>query len=585
MKFHEQLNQYIESIGVSGKELSEYSGLSQPLISRYRKGNRIPSSEGGQIEKLAAGLAKAAERRGEKNLKPDQIKRTLLGTLPQNDNADISFHLNNLIIALDINVSKMAQVLHYDASYISKVRQGKRKPSDKDLFCFDIIVYVSNHFYDESSRAILSELMGCNLSELDSKDSLRVKLTEWFHASKQDPMGKMNYMDRFLEKLDEFDLQEYITAIQFDKLKVPKVPFQIPASRHYVGLKEMREGEQDFLKSAVLSKSMEPLYLCSDMPVEDMAEDTDFAKKYMFGLAMVLKKGLHINVIHNVDRLMADMMLGLENWIPLYMTGQITPRYLKGNHNQIYQHLHYCSGTAAMMGEGICGRHERAHYYLTNKKDEVRWMREYMGDLFRKSDSLMDIYTEGQEEKLEQFLKKNCDIRGERRRILTSPPLFVLSKQEFADILKQKNLSTEIEREIISSFLKHKEKLEYIIEKNSICDSLSVLTMDEYQKQPVWVSFPGSFVKQGILLTYEEYVRCIEAAKIYSQEHLNYHFLMKREKGFRNIQITIHKGKWCMISKGKSPMIHFVVRHPKLRFAFENMWFPIIEKGEERDYE
>ena len=62
MKFHEQLNQYIESIGVSGKELSEYSGLSQPLISRYRKGNRIPSSEGEQIEKLAAGLSKAAER-------------------------------------------------------------------------------------------------------------------------------------------------------------------------------------------------------------------------------------------------------------------------------------------------------------------------------------------------------------------------------------------------------------------------------------------------------------------------------------------------------------------------------------------
>ena len=585
MKFHEQLNQYIESIGVSGKELSEYSGLSQPLISRYRKGNRIPSSEGEQIEKLAAGLSKAAERRGEKNLEPDQIKLTLLGTLPKNDNADISFHLNNLIIALDINVSKMAQALHYDASYISKVRQGKRKPSDKDIFCCDIIVYVSDHFYDESSRAILSELMGCNLSELDSKDSLRVKLAEWFHASNQDQTGKMNYMDHFLEKLDEFDLQEYITAIQFDKLKVPKVPFQIPASRHYVGLKEMREGELDFLKSTVLSKSMEPLYLCSDMPVEDMAEDTDFAKKYMFGLAMVLKKGLHINMIHNVDRPMADMMLGLENWIPLYMTGQITPRYLKGNHNQIYQHLHYCSGTVAMMGEGICGRHERAHYYLTNKKDEVRWMREYMEDLFRKSDSLMDIYREGQEEKLERFLKKNCDISGERRRILTSPPLFVLSKQEFADILKQKNLSTEIEREIISSFFKHKEKLEYIIEKNSIFDSLSVLTMDEYQKQPVWVSFPGGFVKHRILLTYEEYVRCIEAAKIYSQEHLNYHFLMNREKGFHNIQITIHKGKWCMISKGKSPMIHFVIRHPKLRFAFENMWFPIIEKGEKRDYE
>ena len=37
----------------------------------------------------------------------------------------------------------------------------------------------------------------------------------------------------------------------------------------------MREGELDFLKNVVLPRAMEPLYLCSDMPVEDMAEDED----------------------------------------------------------------------------------------------------------------------------------------------------------------------------------------------------------------------------------------------------------------------------------------------------------------------
>ena len=74
----------------------------------------------------------------------------------------------------------------------------------------------------------------------------------------------------------------------------------------------MREGELDFLKHTVLSRSMEPLHLCSDMPVEDMAEDVVFAKKYMLGLALVLKKGLDIHIIHDVERPMKDMMLGLE---------------------------------------------------------------------------------------------------------------------------------------------------------------------------------------------------------------------------------------------------------------------------------
>ncbi|MCI5901799.1 MAG: hypothetical protein MRZ74_04675 [Blautia sp.] len=40
-----------------------------------------------------------------------------------------------------------------------------------------------------------------------------------------------------------------------------------------------------------------------------------------------------------------------------------------------------------------------------------------------------------------------------------------------------------------------------------------------------------------------------------------------------------------LYSIGKSPMIHFVVHQQKLRFAFENMWLPIIEKREEKEKE
>ena len=68
----------------------------------------------------------------------------------------------------------------------------------------------------------------------------------------------------------------------------------------------------------------------SDMPMSEMAKDPDFPKKWMFGMAMMLKKGLHLHQIHNLDRsFLTKMMLGLESWIPMYMTGQISPYYLK----------------------------------------------------------------------------------------------------------------------------------------------------------------------------------------------------------------------------------------------------------------
>ena len=61
-------------------------------------------------------------------------------------------------------------------------------------------------------------------------------------------------------------------------------------------------------------------------------------------MAMMLKKGLHLNQIHNLDRSFEDMMLGLESWIPMYMTGQITPYYLKNIQNNVFLHFLKVSG-------------------------------------------------------------------------------------------------------------------------------------------------------------------------------------------------------------------------------------------------
>ena len=78
-----------------------------------------------------------------------------------------------------------------------------------------------------------------------------------------------------------------IKVIKFDELKVPSVPFQIPSSKTYFGIKEMMESELDFLKSTVLSKSSAPVIMYSDMPMKEMAKDPEFPKKWKIGRAHV----------------------------------------------------------------------------------------------------------------------------------------------------------------------------------------------------------------------------------------------------------------------------------------------------------
>ena len=574
MNFQECLNNYIIQIRCNGKELARNSKISETVISRYRKGERAPSADSEYLKKLSDGIIKTAAEKGIRDFKADKVLQTLRESLEDNrdEPAFNSQKLDILLRELDINISRIAAFLHYDPSYLSKIRTGKRNPAHQQQFIEKICEYVASNYKDEQDRKKVTYLIQCNEDEITDSSLYRKKLREWLSSSKPEDV---DYVSGFLRKVDSFNLDDYIRVIHFDSFKVPKVPFQLPVSRHYYGLKEMREGELDFLKHTVLSKSMKPLYICSDMPVEDMAADKDFAKKYMFGLAMVLKKGLHIHIIHDVERPMKDMMLGLENWVPLYMTGQISPYYLKGVQNRVYSHLHYCSGQVAMTGDCISGHHDLAHYYLTSRKEEVSISQKNMEFLLKKAHPLMDIYREERKKELHASLLENAGKEGRRRRVLAVPDLGVLPKKLLEEILERNHVSADDKTTIIEYYRRDRECLETVLKHSIVEDEVSEILEEEYGKYPPVLPIAECFLEKDIHLTYEEYLACIKAGRDYAKANENYQFNLTKIKGFHNIQITCFEGKWCMISKNRAPAIHFVIHHPKLRYALENMVLPI----------
>ncbi|MDO5423607.1 MAG: helix-turn-helix transcriptional regulator [Eubacteriales bacterium] len=582
MEFQERLNQYIEEIHCTGKELARNSGISETVLSRYRKGERIPPADSEYLEMLAKGIVRTAKENGVWDTEVPDVLRILQETLKTEEDTEtfLGEKLDLLLRELNVNVSQMAAFLHYDASYISKIRTGKRMPSHPQEFVENVCGYLVKNFSSEKERKDIALLIGCGEEELAQTDGYRRRLKEWLRGA---ACERIDYVSGFLRKVDSFELDDYIRAIHFDTFKVPKIPFQLPVSRHYYGLKEMREGELDFLKHTVFAKSRKPLYLCSDMPVEDMAADEEFAKKYMFGLAMVLKKGLHIHIVHDVERPMKDMMLGLENWVPLYMTGQISPYYLKGVQNKVYSHLHFCSGQAAMTGDCISGHHDLAHYYLTSRKEEVAVCRKNMEFLLKKAHPLMDIYREEKRKKLYAFLTEDSRKEGRRRRILAAPPLFSIPAEVLAFILKRQKTDRERREQILENWKNQKEWMEAILSHSVVEDELSEMSETEYEKYPAALPLAECFFEEDIRLTYEEYQSCIRAAQEYASGHENYRFRLTQAKGFHNIQITCHEGKWCMVSKNKAPAIHFVIHHPKLRYALENVSLPIIDQDMEMD--
>ena len=345
MNFNDQLNQYVDTLKCSSKELSEASKISPAVISRYRNGERIPKVNSIQLKQLSNGLYKIASD------KKINIGETVLETLSNTlsdiiiDFEQLRKNFNDIISVLNINISELSRAIGFDSSMISKIRNGKRNPANVGGFIDSVCNFIVRKYKSDVDKKSVSVLISCDLKEISVSSSYLDKLKKWFSSNTSQPH---NYINDFLKNLNEFDLDQYIQALHFNEMKVPSIPFYKSSSKTYYGIEEMKQGELAFFKSTVLSKSTEPVFMCSDMPMEDMAKDVDFDKKWMFAIAMTLKKGLHLNIIHNINRPFNEMMLGLESWIPIYMTGQISPYYLSNFQDSIYCHFNYVSGTVAL---------------------------------------------------------------------------------------------------------------------------------------------------------------------------------------------------------------------------------------------
>lgn len=575
MTFSEQLNKYIKQIECSSKDLVIFSGLTSSVISRYRRGERTPSLKSKQLEQLTDGLYKLSVTK-EMNITKEEIYTALSDTLNDIsiDFEQLSKNFNNLITTLNINVAELSRLSSYDASFLSRIRTGNGNPSHPKDFATTVCNFIMKKYTSDDDKKAVALLINSSLEELENDLNYFNKLFNWFTTNST---PSHNYIDDFLTNLDKFDLNEYIKAIHFDEMKVPFVPFYKTISKTYYGIEEMKKGELDFFKATVLSKNSEPIFMCSDMPMEDMAQDVEFGKKWMFAIAMTLKKGFHLNIIHNLDRPFNEMMLGLESWIPIYMTGQVSPYYFKGLQDNIYCHFNYVSGTVALFGECINGYHNKGKYTLTTNKNDISYYKTKSKILLNKATPLMEIYKKENKNLYSSFITASINVRGNRRRILSSLPIHTISDELLMKILKRNKVSNEDIKNIQFSIQEQKEIIDNTLQTDIFEDEIVEISKEEFIESPLSLFLADSFFETEIYYTYEDYLEHLKLTKEYSENNTNYKLTFNNHHIFKNIQILILEEHWVMISKNKSPSIHFVIHHPKLRNAIENFIPPVVE--------
>ena len=119
--------------------------------------------------------------------------------------------------------------------------------------------------------------------------------------------------------------------------------------------------------------------------------------------------------------------------------------------------------------------------------------------------------------------------------------------------------------------------MEIILETEQMEDEVSALSQGEFDRHPPTLDVSGAFCENDLCYTYPDYLTHLRETERFAAAHPNYHLKRTAAQAFRNLQIFLREGQWAMVSKGKAPAIHFVIRHPRLREALERFIPPVVE--------
>ena len=195
----------------------------------------------------------------------------------------------------------------------------------------------------------------------------------------------------------------------------------------------------------------------------------------------------------------------------------------------------------------------------------------------KRASPLMDIYGQDRQSAFDQFLLSGEAEAGTRRSILSSLPIYTLSDDLARRILERNKISSVEQTAILNFVRSEKKRVETILKHSTVFDALPEINEEEYGRYPMGLSLAGMFYSGDIRLSYEEYREYVTLCGSFANDHPGYSCVLDKDVSFRNIQITILENEWVIVTKNKSPVIHFVIRHPKMRAAIENMVLPVIE--------
>ena len=593
MEFSQVLRRCMDEAGCTGKELAQACGMSASTVSRYLAGTRTPDAGSLPAREIALALCKLAQEKG-RTLDADEICEALLAGSRSQTPQGAGAKLTALLDAFGVTRAKLAEALGYSPSYISRVCSQTRNVSNFDEFARTAGTFFAERALGANAQdallALCKEAAGPDrgaVSEtgMQGEDALKAlaALTSAWLQAEQDTQPQSS-IEPFLRKLDTFNLDTYLAAMQAARAQeeageeARKNTATEALYTFYAGVDGFCQAELDFLAAAATEPAGSSVVMFSDMPMQDkMQAKPEFPARWIAALAVLLRTGHPIDNIHNVGRGLPEMMLGLEAWLPLYMTGMVRPYYLPSQPTGPFAHLVRSSQTVALEGQAVAGAYEHVGCQLFRDEGTVAHFRQRANDLLATAKPLANVYTVQQAGELAAFLTHEAAQSGERTHVMSAPPLYTMSEELLEEAIAASTLDEAEAQRVRMARAAQLARVESELAHGETVVTISRVDEGKLSAASAHLALGEAFCTRSVPYGAQTYRKHIEQTEAFATAHPTWHLAWGPDLGFRNIQITVRPDAWVLVSKNTSPAVHFVLRHKKMVEAFEHFEMPIVK--------
>lgn len=580
MGFAEEFGRCIDELGCCAVDLSDLTGLSRSTISRYRNGSRLPSEE--SIPQLAEALVRASAVSAGISLADtsappgldvaliEDISRRLSQSLrsdqPEYDYELFRERMNALIDALGITLSDLSNALNHDPSHLSRIRTGRRRPGDPRVLATGLAGYISRTYTSEADlRTIEQAISFRSVPASCAPDfpgaGLEIALFNWLMEGQREASRDIV---SFARTLDEFSPADYTWRRILSSIALPAAPFRIPPQRDYLGERELREGELDFLMATLMARNAREMLIYSDFPIETSLADKSFMRRWVSGVALLLKRGVHLDMIHCLDRPLGELIAGLEAWVPFYMTGQISGHYLPQVAGQPFHHLLMASKAAVLTGSCVRGRHEFAKARLVRRKKDVAQEGESAAAMLELAKPLVKAFDERHNRDFLTAIEEDLPRASELLILVTSPPVFVMSDELLERILANSGVGEREGRLVLADVRRERALIESFLAHGSVRVNMATLSRTAFEERPVTLVSPSIRCKKPLSYAYSDYTRHIAELCACQERFDSLSVASVSHAPYRNLHVVVCDDAWAAFIKGRSPVTHFLLYHPHL---------------------